>query len=721
MGVLSRLTVNLGMNSAELRTEIDKADKKTKKFKKSAKDLTKQNNVLVGSFRSAAQGVAAIDGPLGGVSGRLSAVSSLANNAHLGIAALGVGLAGTAAAVYKSVQALSDLETRLLTTEALVKATGSAAGLTSQELDKQARTLALNTLASTQDIREAQNVLQTFLTIQEDRFTKAIELSQDLATVMKTSAKSAALQLGKALEDPANGLTALKKAGVSFSVTEKENIRLMMESGQIAEAQTAILKKLETQVGGTGAAAAGGTAGSVDTLGQKWEELLEGFAKTTQANSTVKSFLDTISGGIDSLTKKINPSDEQRLTVLTDERLRLQQKIDALEGKRDNRSKNLLNRLKSQSAELRDQISVIQERELAELEARKAADESAKQVLENTRKEQADARLKKEQEVSAKSLAALQFELAGKQDRLTIAHEKRLADIKALNLSEQEVERQGFASIEALKTELSTQSENRLREGIARKEQLERDRVNRSIAFALTDEERERQAFANKKVILENARLDGNISDARHKELVEREAERHQKRLNEIEEEGLSEREKFSRLSVGEKTEHMLGMASKAFSGAASHSKKMFKLTKKLGIAEATANMFSGAERTWSTYPYPYNIPMTALHVAGSLTRIAKLKKTSFSSASTGGASGGGGGSVSTPTIRTPSVLDSGYSNVSNIDQSSKRPLTINFYGDVVGDSADFILEKMAEKVNDLDYVLFDSTSRTVTDIQEAS
>ncbi|WP_020411285.1 hypothetical protein [Microbulbifer variabilis] len=112
---------------------------------------------------------------------------------------------------------------------------------------------------------------------------------------MGGDAKSAALQLGKALEDPASGLTALKRSGVSFTETEKEQIRTMQASGQVAEAQRFILAKLAQQVGGAGSGEAGGLAGQVDTLSQNWQEFLEAMGRTEEASKSVGFVADTVS------------------------------------------------------------------------------------------------------------------------------------------------------------------------------------------------------------------------------------------------------------------------------------------------------------------------------------------------------------------------------------------------------------------------------------------
>lgn len=61
----------------------------------------------------------------------------------------------------------------------------------------------------------------------------------------------AAIALGKALEDPIRGVTALRKSGVTFTEDQRDLIETLVESGRTLEAQDLILKTVERQVGGT--------------------------------------------------------------------------------------------------------------------------------------------------------------------------------------------------------------------------------------------------------------------------------------------------------------------------------------------------------------------------------------------------------------------------------------------------------------------------------------
>lgn len=87
-------------------------------------------------------------------------------------------------------------------------------------------------------------------------FDRATLAAIDLAAAGFGTAETNAIQLGKALNDPIKGITALTRSGVTFTEAEQEKIKAMVESGRVLEAQNMILSAIETQVGGTAAATA---------------------------------------------------------------------------------------------------------------------------------------------------------------------------------------------------------------------------------------------------------------------------------------------------------------------------------------------------------------------------------------------------------------------------------------------------------------------------------
>jgi len=114
-------------------------------------------------------------------------------------------------------------------------------------------------------IKESQALLLTFkdIALSADEvggaFDRATQLTLDMASAGFGSVTDNAKQLGKALNDPIAGLTALRRSGIQFTEAQQDQIRTLVESGEVLEAQNMILEEIENQVGGTAEATANGT------------------------------------------------------------------------------------------------------------------------------------------------------------------------------------------------------------------------------------------------------------------------------------------------------------------------------------------------------------------------------------------------------------------------------------------------------------------------------
>src|SRR5690554_4193846 len=152
------------------------------------------------------------------------------------------------------------LYSAMANTEQIIESTGGAAGLAGEEVRELSRSLSLKIGVDSLEIQEASNVLLTFRNVSEDVFEQTIGLAADMSAVFGTDLSAASLQLGKALNDPVKGISALTRVGVQFTEQQKEQIEALVESGDILGAQQIILEELENQVGGTAEASADSTA-----------------------------------------------------------------------------------------------------------------------------------------------------------------------------------------------------------------------------------------------------------------------------------------------------------------------------------------------------------------------------------------------------------------------------------------------------------------------------
>jgi len=188
-----------------------------------------------------------------------------------GLAVAGFAAAGTAAmALGRGLAAVTSLAAEQQRVEAQLAATlestGHAAGMSAEELKKLAGDLQTMTTYGDEAIIASESLLLTFTQIGRNTFPRAQTAILDMATAMGTDLKAATIQVGKALNDPIKGVSALAEAGIQFSDAQKEMIATMVETGDTAGAQALILKELETQFGGSAAAAA-------DTFGGRMTQL----------------------------------------------------------------------------------------------------------------------------------------------------------------------------------------------------------------------------------------------------------------------------------------------------------------------------------------------------------------------------------------------------------------------------------------------------------------
>jgi len=210
---------------------------------------------------------------IGGDFGPMSAGLAKATRA-VGVAAtaMGAAIVGGLGMAVKEFAEQERVEAQL---EAVIKSTGMAAGLTAEEVKKMASGFEKLTTYEGDAIIAGQNILLTFKNIGSDTFPRVTEAMLDVSTAMGTDLKGSAIQLGKALNDPATGLTMLTRVGITFTESQKEQIITLQESGDLLGAQTIILKELESQFGGSAQAAAATFGGQLQQLQNELKNLLE--------------------------------------------------------------------------------------------------------------------------------------------------------------------------------------------------------------------------------------------------------------------------------------------------------------------------------------------------------------------------------------------------------------------------------------------------------------
>jgi len=186
-----------------------------------------------------------------------------------GVAMAAMAAAGTAIlakGLWDCVKAASEAEDISAQLGAVLKSTGGAAGLSAKEINAMALALSEVTRFEDDAIVAGQNLLLTFTNIGKDIFPQATETMLDMSTALGQDLKSSAIQMGKALNDPILGVTALQRVGVLFTEAQKKTIETMVESGDLMGAQKLILAELNREFGGAAKAAGETFAGKLDIL-----------------------------------------------------------------------------------------------------------------------------------------------------------------------------------------------------------------------------------------------------------------------------------------------------------------------------------------------------------------------------------------------------------------------------------------------------------------------
>lgn len=211
-----------------------------------------------------------------GISKLGSSFGNFATMAAAGATVAAAAIVGFAASSIREYAAQEKANAQMAAT---LKSTHNAAGLFIEDLQDQATALQKLTTYTDDSIQSAQSLLLTFTNVKGAVFQEATSTILDMSTALGQDLKSSSIQVGKALNDPIHGITALSRVGVSFTEQQKAQVEQMVKVGDTMGAQRLILKELSTEFGGSAAAAANTFAGKLAQLGNAWGDFKETVGK----------------------------------------------------------------------------------------------------------------------------------------------------------------------------------------------------------------------------------------------------------------------------------------------------------------------------------------------------------------------------------------------------------------------------------------------------------
>lgn len=227
---------------------------------------TKANTAGVTETEDSLKGLSSNIGSLAGA----FTIGNLASNAIMdGVSKLGSAFD----AVKEQAKDHQQVEEQL---NAVIKSTGDVSGVTTGQANDLAESIAKTTPIDGEAALGAENMLLTFTNIHSNVFPAVTKATTDMATAMNGGAvpsaqqlRDTAMQVGKALNDPATGLTKLQKVGVTFTDQQKEQIKTMEAAGNMAGAQTIIVNELAREFGGSATNSAKTLSGEIQMLKNK--------------------------------------------------------------------------------------------------------------------------------------------------------------------------------------------------------------------------------------------------------------------------------------------------------------------------------------------------------------------------------------------------------------------------------------------------------------------
>lgn len=283
MSALGSLVVKLALEYAQFSKGLDDSEQDVKKHAKKVQD--------------------AYDRMAGGIENRITSL----RDTVIGALAGAISVAGVVSAIGKVRTETLAAEQEQKQLAAALQSTGQAAGWSQEKLNAMADSLAKNSTFSAGELNQAQARLLSYTGIVGQTFPRAMQAAADMSARMGTSVTASAESIGRALDIPSAGLTALTQQGFRFTDAQKNMVQQLERTGRVAEAQAIILQALEGSYGGAAAAARDSLGGALAAVGETINGLM------TADSASVPALRDSIEGLNDTLSSEAVRSAVQSL------------------------------------------------------------------------------------------------------------------------------------------------------------------------------------------------------------------------------------------------------------------------------------------------------------------------------------------------------------------------------------------------------------------------
>ena len=246
------------------------AQKRISELEKGVSNLNKESKASASASASTSSGLAGI--------------AAAAAPAAAAVALVVTALKSAVSAAKECVSAYKTQEQSEARLQAVLKATGKQVGMNVQELKELASATQAISRFGDEAVIEAEKILIATQALDEEGLQRALLDSADLAEAMGTDIASAASTMAYALQDPEQGLTRLRRAGMAFTDEEIEQVKTLQDANDLYGAQALLLDKIESKYKGVAQAVANTPTGTLDKIKNVWGDLKEDIGKNLMAS-----------------------------------------------------------------------------------------------------------------------------------------------------------------------------------------------------------------------------------------------------------------------------------------------------------------------------------------------------------------------------------------------------------------------------------------------------
>ena len=201
------------------------------------------NDMLSGKLQGMNSSAQTLEGTMGGLS------------KIMGTLGIGFAVFKGLEFVKEGVEKVEQLHQAMAQVEAGLESTGGAAGMTMESLKNMAGEMSARMKFGKADIMDMQAQMLTFGGLTKENFPAIGDAIANVASKIGMDLHGMAIQFGKAMDNPSDGIKKLSRQGVMFTKEQADAIDKLVAKGDIVKAQQIMLTEIQNKYGGSSAAA----------------------------------------------------------------------------------------------------------------------------------------------------------------------------------------------------------------------------------------------------------------------------------------------------------------------------------------------------------------------------------------------------------------------------------------------------------------------------------